>query len=67
MIAVWTLAGMVYAGGLLGVAMAVAEEDLMVFVNDKRPLPMWHLTRAVILFVAWPAAVAAVLVSKALK
>jgi hypothetical protein len=65
-IVVWTLAGMIYAGGLLGILMAVAEKDLMALVDEEKPR-MWQLVLAAILFVAWPAAVTAVLVSKALK
>jgi hypothetical protein len=67
MIAIWALAAMVYVGGLLGVLMAVAEVELVALVGKEEKPRTWQLILAAMFFIAWPTAVTAALVSKALK
>lgn len=66
MIAIWTLAAMVYFGGVLGVVMATAEKDLIPLLDQNEPRT-WKVLLALCLVVAWPAIVTAVLVYKVLK
>ncbi len=62
----WTVLGMIYAGGLLGVIMAVGEKELFSALDYEKPR-LLQMLFALILVLAWPAGVTAVLVYKALK
>ncbi len=58
--------GMIYAGGLMGIIMAIAEDDLRKYADMNNPRA-WQVILAIILFIMWPATITAILVDKGMR